>query len=1055
MDTQFLTSFCAPRSRTDHISRPRLIDRLRRAAEERLVIVAAPAAYGKTTLLAQFAAECDRPVFWYTAEPGDADAGAFIQRVETSLGKGYASGSVAAQDADSTPEAVNTRIVRLVNWLEERPGGAVLLWDDFHHVGNDPQLLAAVDALVTHLPQKCALVIGSRNPPPLPCLDRLLAYRQAALLTSQDLCLTEDETRDALQALRGAEVAQEEARRIREKTQGWMGGVLALESNPGQEAVALSNAGAPLHYFAESVLAGFHKSQRTFLKMTSVLPNLRPDLCNEFMGTSHSEAILQEAYRRTGFLLRIGTPSAVYKWHDLIREALESQFRLESPVLYQNTAKKASSFLARQGEIDHALDLLLKADAHDEMAALLLGQGDSFIRAGKWKALESWLAKLPSWVQDERPELLVLRGRLATRMGEKERAIGYFNRAVELAAGKNDARVRARVLVARSAALRLLGYEPEAEADATAAVKVLENLPGAETELMHALRQRALIHLFRGRYAQAEKYLAEAALLLPKVPDEYESAQLCAALGWAYVELGKVGGAQANLEKAIQLWRRLGNKGELAVSLNNLALLWYRHGELEAARRMLEEANVCATESGFARVEAVVAVSIADLERDRGNPGEAIDWYERGLNLASRVSEANLISYATALMGDTYRLRGELNRAELLLQQAKKLAESQHQLYESALASMYLSLLEASRNSIEVATSHLGDAESLLRESENAHASALLTLYKAEVAFLAKDLKKTRASLEDLWRKCDTLGYSGFLRAEAQRSPALFTWAATCDICDGFFRMFSTETPDGRTITPPALARGRFAVDLKAYALGTSRVYVGDKMVPSDVWQSQKAKELFFYLLANERPVNREKLLADLWPDLDADAAGNNFHISLFRVRNAVHPTTVLSGDAGYFINPDLSIWFDLNEFFERVRKAGELPKGTRQRADALEEALKLCNGAVLDDFYSEWTETIRKKVDTAHVGALSSLAGFYTGQKDFGRALHFLEQAARYDELEEEVTVEIMRCHIAGGDAMSAIKVYEDYLGEDTFDREPSPALQGLLQEARRKAKS
>lgn len=1050
MEEQFLTSFCIPQARDEHIVRPRLQEKLRNAATKRLVVVAAPAAYGKTVLLAQFARQSPRPTAWYSAEPADADVKTFLHRVFSSLATVFSDFPIPRLLQSPADQNAHSLVVRLVNRLNDRKSGLVLVWDDFHHLSGNSDIIAAVDQFIAHLPDDCTLILGSRTVPNLPSLQRLLTYRDASLLSSEELSLTQQETLQLLNAVRG-EVPPALVRHLHEKARGWLGGILALAMNPDQQSITPGSEDA-LRYFADSALAPFLQArERPFFRATSVLTYLRPQTCNALLDIQDSEMILKKAYTRTGFLSRIDAEPAVYRWHDLIREGMESQFRLEDYPTYVAVAKKAAGILYAQGDSEQAAGLYLKAAAYKELSQVLVREGDAYIRAGKWRLLESWLNQLPQEVLDDQPRLLELQGRLATRLGQKEQAIVHFNQALEAASGHEHDKVRAQILIMRSAAFRLTGYAVEAETDAQDAIAVFEQSPGSERDLMRALRQLAMVYLYHGRYSEAEKWLLRALEVLRKHPDEYEGALLNAGMGWARLELGQTGNARSYLEKAIHGWRRMGNQAELAVSLNNLALLLHRHGDLEQARALLQEGLQCAQESGYARLEAVIQVGLGDLERDEGDFDEALERYQKGLRVAGQVSEANLITYTTAVMGDTYRLKSEMTKSELLLSQAKSLAETQNQLYESALTAMYLAMLEATKGNFDQSWSYLHKASESLQDRGNAHAYAMLALYSAEVAFFARDIKAAKGHLENLWQRCNALGYSGFLTVESLRAPALFAWAATTNIGNGFFHQFSRVPEPHDTGQHTALIRGRLSLHLRAYAFGKPRVFLGDELISSEMWQSAKARELLFYLLANPGPATKQKVMVDLWPDASVASANNNFHTSMYRLRSAIHPAAVVFDDNGYLVNPELQTWFDLKEFFDRVRLAEGLPRGTRQRVEALEQALQLCDGALFEDFYSEWAETMKRQVDTLHLSTLSTLAGFYTAQKDFARALALLERAAQLSQWEENITVEMMRCHIARGDASSAVQIYDHYkeLVENELGVQPSLALRTLKNEA------
>lgn len=1058
LDVGFITSYQVPRQRDDHVPRLELLAKLEARSTARLQTVIAPAAYGKKTLLGEFAKQSSRHVCWLTIDESDADVVAFIRRVHSSVQVQFPGLAPMMTDTPRTGDVTSIKalvanLVNVIHGLGDVP--ITLIWDDFHRVDDEEQIQSAVGLFLNRMPNNCALLIGSRTQPNIEGIEKLFAYREAYTLSVEEMAFSSIEIRELLQVLRDTSVSSTQALEVHEKTGGWIGGVISLESGGLASGESLNGSRRNLRVFASAAIGGESDYDRWFLESTSVLPYLDPELCNEVLGTDRSSEVLARAYKHIGFLSQANEDARTYKWHDLVREGLEDKFSAENPEEFSRISKQAAEIFRTRRELDHSVSLLSKAGEHEQIVSLLSEEGERLLRDGRWVFLDRILARLPAAFLEKDPALLELQGRMAARLKDGETAIGRFNRALECIEGDqaSDRVMVGRILVSRSSAYQLLGLYGEAVTDAERAIQVLREAGGTQQDMIRAQRQLGGNYIYQGQFGLGEDWLLKTLPAVKSSGDAFESATVNGLLGWACVELGKTSEGHLYLNEAVQGWRKLGNLGELSIGLNNLAQLWYKQGQLDMARSVLEEALKYARDSAFTRFEAIILVGLGDVARANDDFGKALMSYELGLKLARQCSEANLISYTVCVTGETYRLQEEYEKSEVLLRQSLTLAKSQGQLYEQALAMLYLALLRARRGDYRNARLHLTEAESPLTQSKNAYGMALLDLYTAQIAFLERDLSACEHSLESLSNRCRNIDYHGFLIPEARRAPMMFQWAASKGVGGGLYQQVWDESLAQRTSADSINTRitGRLSLDVQVHAFGHPHVSVGEELVSTEEWQSPKAKEMFYYFLTRAHPLRKESVCADLWPEANSITANNNFHSSLRRLRRAVHPAMVVLEDGVYEISPYMDIWYDFGEFRDRLGQAEELPRGSQERARMLEGAVQCYKGPFLEDFYSEWVETIRREAQSQFLKALSSLAGFYSGENQFKRALGFLQRADEIDQLEEDVRVQMMHCLLAMGDAPSAAHVYEDYkyVLESELGTQPSLAMQRLYGEA------
>ena len=238
------TKLFVPRPRPDLVPRPRLLDRLDAGLETgRCWLLSAPAGAGKTSLLAAWLAQLDRPVAWLTLDERDQDVGqvlrylvAALQRFAPACGRGALAWLEAPRPPP--PEVV---VTGLVNDLAALPAPGVLVLDDYHLV-RAPAVHAAVAFLLEHLPPALQLVIASREDPSLP-LPRLRARRQLAEVRAADLGFSVEEAAALLGDGMGLALAEAQVAALVERTEGWAAGLRspAERSGPGVARVRQSD----------------------------------------------------------------------------------------------------------------------------------------------------------------------------------------------------------------------------------------------------------------------------------------------------------------------------------------------------------------------------------------------------------------------------------------------------------------------------------------------------------------------------------------------------------------------------------------------------------------------------------------------------------------------------------------------------------------------------------------------------------------------------------------------------------------------------------------------
>jgi LuxR family maltose regulon positive regulatory protein len=414
-----LTKFRAPRVRRDAIARPVLLRRLAAAIEScPVTLICAPGGFGKTTLMAQFAAGLpgEQVLLWISVDVDDNDRHRFfatlLHAVEPlQLAWEIPPATLLANAAGSDSQA-RAALASFVNALCTAPvRRIVLVFDDLHSV-DEPSVFEFLESLIERLPDHVALVLGSRVEPLLP-LARWRAHGELHEIIPWDLQFSEADAATLAAARLDTVPDPESIREAVRRTHGWAAGLaMVLQSTlrPGRQRPGGSTADTDRHlfaYLAQEVLADLPADMREFVLHCSVLTELSPDACTVVTERTDSRRILEALYRRNLFLTATDDAVPVLRFHDLFREFLQSELERRYPqriAELHERAGRAEQSLAR------AVAHFIKARRWAEAIQLIIRNGETMLAGGDHAVVERWIDQIPESARRHDPWMSYLRG---------------------------------------------------------------------------------------------------------------------------------------------------------------------------------------------------------------------------------------------------------------------------------------------------------------------------------------------------------------------------------------------------------------------------------------------------------------------------------------------------------------------------------------------------------------------------------------------------------------------------------------------------------------------
>ncbi len=291
MDQLLTTKLFIPKNRPDLVSRPHLLERMNAGLHRKLTLVSAPAGFGKTTLVSEWIATCDRPVAWLSLEKGDSDPGRFLtylvsalRTIVENIGE-----DILGVLQSPQPPLIESILIALINEIAAIQDNFILVLDDYHVLDSKPvdEVLAF---LLEHLSHQMHLVITTREDPNLP-LSRFRARGELTEIRVADLRFTLSEAAGFLNQMMGLKLSAEDISALETRTEGWIAGLqlAALSMREQEDVTGFIRAFAGDHryivdYLVEEVLLRQTERIRNFLLQTSILGRLSGPLCEAVTG---------------------------------------------------------------------------------------------------------------------------------------------------------------------------------------------------------------------------------------------------------------------------------------------------------------------------------------------------------------------------------------------------------------------------------------------------------------------------------------------------------------------------------------------------------------------------------------------------------------------------------------------------------------------------------------------------------------------------------------------------------------------------------------------------
>jgi LuxR family maltose regulon positive regulatory protein len=674
-----------PTLRPQLVPRPHLLDRLMAGLHGPLTLLAAPAGFGKTTLLSTWHATTSGgivPLAWLSLDAADRDPARFWSYVITALDTlqpGLAADALPALQYAPAPP-IDTLLTRVLNALATLPADAVLVLDDYHVI-DTASIHEAVAFVLDHLPPRLHLVITTRADPPLP-LARLRARGYLTELRAADLRFTPDEATTFLTEVMGLGLTPGEVATLEARTEGWIAGLqlaaLAMRDRVDYAGFIAAFTGSNrfvVDYLAAEVLDRMPAHLQRFVLQSSILDRLCGPLCDTVLGLmpderptsdSYGQLILDQLERANLFLMPLDDDRQWYRYHHLFAEVLRERLvRGVSAEFVAELHSRASAWFEQHGFVHEAVQHALLAHAWDTATRLIEQAGLSFALSGKFVTVLGWIQALPEALVRTHPALCIAHAAALFLADQMERCEARLQDAEQYAQAAlsegHAAMILGQVVVIRANMARRAGDIARCIAQSRQA---LDQLAGSATiGEATALVNTSRAYQLSGDVSPASEHLVRAAITTARVSGSvFTHLHALTTLGRLQRLQGRLRAAAATYAETVRVVGGAPGMHSPAanVGLGELHLVW---NDLDAAERQLSSAMDLLRVSSAEDADIVVHgyLAFAQLQQARGDGTRARVMLAELIDVArERAFWPGLVAHAHAARAKLAVCQGDL-----------------------------------------------------------------------------------------------------------------------------------------------------------------------------------------------------------------------------------------------------------------------------------------------------------------------------------------------------------------------------------------------------------
>ncbi|MCC7159157.1 MAG: tetratricopeptide repeat protein [Ignavibacteria bacterium] len=1077
------TRIAPPKAPKNIIARSGIEELLSSSEGKKLLLVTAPAGYGKTTIVNDYIHHSGKTSAWVHISPDIKNVFDLIVYLISSLNRINAQFGSSILETLSLIENDNEKINDMSAALREIAGliinellkhfdrEVLIVLDDLQELRDEENVTEFLNMLVRELPDNLMVVIISRQLPKLN-LSHFRAKRQLIEISQKELALTKDEITSLASGVYSKIISDQMLDYLESSVGGWITGihmVLQATENGGEDKnECLRSIPANLFdYFAEEIFGKLDFEVQDFLLKTSHLRNFDSELCGYVLQIDNSAELLDYLLGKNIFLesrqfvSEEGNSITSYDYIQLFRTFLLAKSKEFLPeVTRQDLNYNTSLYYTSKSNLEKALDHSILSGNQKHSEDLILEIFDEYFLNGRFEKLWEWVDSLDESTLNREKEILYFKGILHKFYhGDLDKSIEYTNRAIELSVKEKDEDFTIIAMISHVGNLQNQGKSSEA----------LEELLRLEKKKTTELNKARIFYYFGNVYFQNNEiesslnYANKALELCRNLENDQISEDVYNLLGNLNIIRGEFVHSIHYYELTLSMTKSLQRK---LVVQGNLGILYSRSGKFQAAREYYNETLKLFRYFTSPIFELLVKMTEYTLIFETGDYIPAFSLAEEINKMSLKLKNNQYIYLSYQFMGECSFYIGKNESAGNYFDLAEKYMNTSTE-SDSILVTLLKTINALNTAPAAETEKKLSRVNKFLSTIDSSYDKTVAGFYTAKFYFNCGNPGTCIEYLEKVFSVSKEKGYFSFLLREFLRSNSIFNisknkFKEIINDCLILIREITELEWISIGYRDQLLELLDRQYVLKLFAFGGLRFILKGEEIPEKKWIRKNRKLLLCYLmLSHNRTISKDKIIDVFYGDTPVESTDNTFHQAVSNLRTALKPKPedkvsddehdspelIVYQDKTLRLNNAYDYYSDLEDFDNSILKAGS-DQDILLRIDHLIKAANLYAGDVLEGYYEPWCEDLREEYKNKFIKNSEILLGLLAAQNRTEELITYAEKLVNADLINFVSYRELIKAHIKLGKVNLAKNKLDRFISnyeEEMSEKPPKKILNEL----------
>lgn len=1041
------------------VNREALIERISQNVNKGLILICAPAGYGKTSLAQNFLENTGLAYSWLNVHSEMNNFYVFMIYLIHSIEKirlGFGKATLLLIEEYRDRYQLSKSLERIIgditgtflNEICQTPENELFaVIDDLGNIENSKWLKMTFERLLEKIPQNLHFIITTRTIPEF-STSVLQAKRNILKIEARDLSFNAGETRQLVEELYGIKSTDDEIKVLADNLGGWITGIhLILQSHgsnfPNLRLDKIIILDDIFNYFTEDIFNSLNSEMQDFLLFTSILDNFTSELCDDILKREESDVIIEELLNKNIFIQvnqQDDEDSQTYSYQVLFRKFLNNKLReIKTEAEISGFLKKVSEFYSLNNEFLFAVNYSLLAGDYSRAIVLIHDNFQKYFDNGNFEVLWKWLEVLGKEIIENDYRLLYFKSLLLKfYMGSIEESLLYIEKAIKLCNADNNPAFLVKCSISKSRSLISLGRI----SDAINNLNITSEIKTDKESKAKLLFLTAYAHYQNADYDNSIEMLDKATELLE---DDLGSADSTMDVRMEIYNLyGHIFLIRGDYAKSISYYERVAKRTDKLIvryeSLCNLVLLNSQSGKFAKATVYQQEAKEISDRISIPIFRITYLLAYQALKFEFGDYEDSIRLLEEMNETALELNHKYYIFLSYTLIGNNFYSLNKLGKAEEYYDLAFNYLNDNNKL-EKIQYSVYKALLLKKAEPIAAIEPVLMEAYEYYKEKKITYSRIQISFHLADYYRQINDLRYSLHFLKEALNVSEEKEYTSYLQRELYDFRPLFDFALANNVQKDFiislYHLF-LEKKDAAWISLECRKRlldiYESFYDVRVTLFGRSDVKIRGRLVEDAEWSKKKWKFIFIYLmLSPKKEITKDRVIDTFYPDTPIESAENIFHQLISKFRNLVKIThenriDVVSGekdvkpskpravkksandpktvpslvnyeDKILKINEDFRFNIDSEEL-EKIYRHLPMENSHLRKVHLLKRAIDLYKGDFMEGSYETWCEELRTKYKTYFASMSEELIRILFTEEDFNGVLQYSENLLRFDKL-------------------------------------------------------